>query len=283
MITRVMFDRILTGTVLISFVYLLLFYTNTYIFYSILSLLFVYAFYEWLSMTDITNIKKMLYLLILALCMFSLYIYITPVLLIFILYLSLVFWIIIIILLKNYKLLLNVMSRNYLSIGLFIFLTSWLCVISLNNLDNKLYFELSLSSDNLDSVTVYHFLFIIILISLSDISGYLIGKKFGRTKLIEKISPNKTIEGFIASIFVPTAIFYVYFIIILSYPFFILDLIFMILCCIFCTVGDLAVSSYKRAFSVKDSGNFLPGHGGLLDRLDSYLPTVFIYKFWMFL
>ena len=146
MITRVMFDRILTGTVLISFVYLLLFYTNTYIFYSILSLLFVYAFYEWLSMTDITNIKKMLYLLILALCMFSLYIYINPVLLIFILYLSLVFWIIIIILLKNYKLLLNVMSRNYISIGFFIFLTSWLCVISLNNLDNKLYFELSLSS-----------------------------------------------------------------------------------------------------------------------------------------
>tara|TARA_Y100000022_G_scaffold144877_1_gene126565 strand:+ start:168 stop:695 length:528 start_codon:yes stop_codon:yes gene_type:complete len=175
------------------------------------------------------------------------------------------------------------MLRNYLSIGLFIFLTSWLCVISLNNLDNKLYFELSLSSDNLDSVTAYHFLFIIILISLSDISGYLIGKKFGRTKLIETISPNKTTEGFIASIVIPTAIFYIYFIVILSYPFFILDLVFVTLCCIFCTVGDLAVSSYKRAFSVKDSGNFLPGHGGLLDRLDSYLPTVFIYKFWMFL
>ena len=283
MTTRVMFDRFLTGTVLISFAYLLLFYTNTYIFYIILSLLFIYAFYEWLSMTEITNMKKILYLLILALCMFILYIYITPELLIFILYLSLVFWITILILLKNYKLLLNIMSRNYLGIGLFIFLTSWLCVISLNNLDNKLYFELSLSSDNLDSVTAYHFLFIITLISLSDISGYLIGKKFGKTKLIETVSPNKTIEGFMASIIIPTSIFYIYFIVILSYPFFILDLVFMILCCIFCTVGDLAISSYKRAFSVKDSGNFLPGHGGLLDRLDSYLPTVFIYKFWMFL
>ena len=278
-----MFERFLTGTALIFFVYLLLFYTNTYIFYSILSLLFVYAFYEWLSMTDITNIKKILYLLFLAFCMLILYIYITPELLIFIFYLSIIFWIIILILLKNYKLLLNLMLRNYLSIGLFIFLTSWLCVISLNNLDNKLYFELSFSSDNLDSVTAYHFLFIIILISLSDISGYFIGKKFGRTKLIETISPNKTTEGFIASIVIPTAIFYIYFIVILSYPFFILDLVFVILCCIFCTVGDLAVSSYKRAFSVKDSGNFLPGHGGLLDRLDSYLPTVFIYKFWMFL
>ena len=278
-----MFERFLTGTALIFFVYLLLFYTNTYIFYCILSLLFVYAFYEWLSMTDITNIRKILYLLFLTFSMLILYIYITPELLIFIFYLSIIFWIIILILLKNYKLLLNLMLRNYLSIGLFIFLTSWLCIISLNNLDNKLYFELSLSSDNLDSVTAYHFLFIIILISLSDISGYLIGKKFGRTKLIETISPNKTTEGFIASIVIPTAIFYIYFIVILSYPFFILDLVFVTLCCIFCTVGDLAVSSYKRAFSVKDSGNFLPGHGGLLDRLDSYLPTVFIYKFWMFL
>ena len=251
-----MFERFLTGTALIFFVYLLLFYTNTYIFYSILSLLFVYAFYEWLSMTDITNIRKILYLLFLAFSMLILYIYITPELLIFIFYLSIIFWIIILILLKNYKLLLNLMLRNYLSIGLFIFLTSWLCIISLNNLDNKLYFELSLSSDNLDSVTAYHFLFIIILISLSDISGYFIGKKFGRTKLIETISPNKTTEGFIASIVIPTAIFYIYFIVILSYPFFILDLVFVILCCIFCTVGDLAVSSYKRAFSVKDSGNF---------------------------
>ncbi len=283
MITRVMFERFLTGTALILFIYLLLFYTNTYIFYSILTLLFVYAFYEWLSITDITYRRKLLYLLFLPLGMFFSYIFITPEFLIFIFYLSLTFWIIILYLLKNCRLLLNLMSSNYLSIGLFIFLTSWLCIISLNNLDNKLYFELSLSSDNLDSVTAYHFLFIIILISLSDISGYLIGRKFGKTKLIEKISPNKTTEGFIASIFIPTILFYIYFIEILSYPFFLLDLVFMIVCCISCTVGDLAVSSYKRAFSVKDSGNFLPGHGGLLDRLDSYLPTVFIYKFWMFL
>ena len=278
-----MFERFITGTILALFVYILLFYTNAYIFYSILSLLFVYAFYEWLSMTGITYIRKILYLLSLPFIMLLLYIYITPGLLIFMIYLSAAFWVTILVLLKNYKLLFNIMSSNYFIIGLFIFLTSWLCIISWNNLDNKLYFELSLSSNNLDLVTAYHFLFIVALISLSDISGYIIGKKFGKTKLIEKISPNKTTEGFIASIFFPTAIFYIYFIEILSHPFFIRDLIFMIVCCISCTLGDLAVSSYKRAFSVKDSGSFLPGHGGLLDRLDSYLPTVFIYKFWMLL
>ncbi len=61
------------------------------------------------------------------------------------------------------------------------------------------------------------------------------------------------------------------------------DIIFMLLCCIFCTVGDLSVSVYKRFHNVKDSGNILPGHGGILDRLDSYLPTIPILHIWLFL
>ncbi len=277
-----MFERFLTGIALIFFVYLLLFYTNTYVFYLILSILFVYAFYEWLSMTTITNTRKILYLSLLPFGMFFSYMYITPTYLIFIFSLSFAFWMSMSVLLINHKFLLNIMNSNYLSIGLFIFLTSWLCAISINNIDSKLYFEIPLSSHNLISETTDHFLFIIILISLSDISGYIVGKKFGKTKFFEKISPNKTLEGFVASIFIPTILYYIYFIEIRSYSFFILDLAFMIGCCISCTVGDLVVSSYKRAFSKKDTGNFLPGHGGLLDRLDSYLPTVFIYKFWMF-
>tara|TARA_B100000941_G_scaffold259675_1_gene210774 strand:- start:1258 stop:1728 length:471 start_codon:yes stop_codon:yes gene_type:complete len=135
--------------------------------------------------------------------------------------------------------------------------------------------------DNFDNVRGY-FLFIIAIVSFSDISGYLFGKTFGKSKLCESISPKKTIEGFLASIFIPVVLFILYFIFLKEYPLLGLDFFLIITCCIFCTIGDLFVSSFKRAFDKKDSGNLLPGHGGLLDRLDSYLPSTIIYYYWMF-
>ena len=278
-----MFDRILTGIALIFLVYLFLFYTDFYIFYTILSILFLYAFYEWLSLANVSNPRKMLYLLFLLITMVLSFSYIYPFFIITFFYLALVFWALITIMLKNYKSLINIMHSYHLVIGFFIFYTCWLSIVSINNLDNTLIFEIPISSDSVSRITINHFLFIITLVSLSDISGYIFGRIFGNKKLIESISPNKTIEGFIASIFVPTLLFYLYFIEILSYDFFLSDLVFIIIFCAACTIGDLAISSFKRAFEAKDSGKFLPGHGGLLDRLDSYLPSVFIYQFWMFL
>ena len=74
-----------------------------------------------------------------------------------------------------------------------------------------------------------------------------------------------------------------YFIYLNGYPMLILDFLLIILCCISCTIGDLYISILKRTYSKKDSGSLLPGHGGLLDRLDSYLPTIIIYYYWMFI
>ena len=283
MITRVMFDRILTAIALILFVSLFLFYTNNFLFYTILSLLFLYAFFEWLSLANVNNLRKTLNLSFFLAAMISSFFYSSPSFITMIFYLALVFWIFVAIMLITNKSLINIIHRNYNILGLFIFYTCWLCIISINNLNNTLIFEIPFSHDSVDHSTINHFIFIIILISLSDISGYLFGRIFGRNKLSASISPNKTIEGFIASIFVPTLSFYLYFIAFLSYPFFLSDLFFIIIFCTACTLGDLTVSCYKRAFEAKDSGSFLPGHGGLLDRLDSYLPTIFIYQFWMFL
>ena len=123
-------------------------------------------------------------------------------------------------------------------------------------------------------------LFIILVCIFSDIGGYVIGKSIGGKKLT-KISPNKTISGSIGSFF-----FSLFPIIILENIFenFINENIFIyILICLFlsliCQLGDLSISFFKRKANVKDTGTILPGHGGLLDRIDGIifvLPIAYI-------
>ena len=131
-------------------------------------------------------------------------------------------------------------------------------------------------------ISIYY-LFLIALVSLTDISGFVVGKMIGDKKLSPIISPNKTIEGFVASTLIPVFIFYIFFSYVQTMIIMPEDLLYMFICCIFCTVGDLFVSSFKRMHKVKDSGNLLPGHGGILDRLDSYLPTIAIIHIWLFI
>ena len=108
----------------------------------------------------------------------------------------------------------------------------------------------------------------VILISciFSDIGGYVFGKIFKGPKL-SKISPKKTISGAVGSLIftsliLSTSMFY------LTKSFSFLFLVIAILTSIGCQIGDLFFSYLKRKAKIKDTGNFLPGHGGVLDRLD---------------
>ena len=115
------------------------------------------------------------------------------------------------------------------------------------------------------------FLFIISICFFTDIGGYMFGKIIGGKKL-SKISPNKTISGTVGSF-----IFSIFpFIIILNFNY--LDLEFNLTYIIFCLLislvsqlGDLFVSFIKRKAEIKDTGNLLPGHGGVLDRVDGII------------
>lgn len=117
------------------------------------------------------------------------------------------------------------------------------------------------------------------LIWANDTFAYLVGSNLGRTKLYEKISPNKTVEGAIGG-FIATLIA-AYFL--AQYvPIFTLIswLIIAVLIVIFGLLGDLIESKFKREAQVKDSSNLIPGHGGFLDRLDSIIfaaPFVYVY------
>ena len=130
----------------------------------------------------------------------------------------------------------------------------------------------------------YKILFgLLILIWSSDSWAFVCGKLFGRHKLFEKISPNKTWEGFIGSIILTTITGYV----ISDNGFGLSQTEWMILgtiTAISATLGDLFQSMLKRESNIKDSGNILPGHGGILDRFDSILicfPVFYLYLYYI--
>ena len=110
-------------------------------------------------------------------------------------------------------------------------------------------------------------LFIILLGCIfSDIGGYLFGKTFGGPKLT-KISPNKTIAGSVGSLLISaTTVFVLFFIFFGIYSF---NILFVgLITSLACQMGDLFFSYLKRKAKFKDFGKYLPGHGGVLDRLD---------------
>jgi len=116
----------------------------------------------------------------------------------------------------------------------------------------------------------YRFFFIIlILISTSDSFAYLFGKKIGKTKIFPNISPNKTLEGYIFGLLSSMIIS----ILLLSYYELtdINKIIFAIIIILSSFVGDLYISFFKRKLKIKDTGKIIPGHGGLLDRIDSWM------------
>jgi len=118
-----------------------------------------------------------------------------------------------------------------------------------------------------------------ILVWVNDSFAYLVGKNFGKQKLFPSISPKKTVEGFLGGLFF--ACVSTYFIAKYTHTLAFNDwLILAIIISVFGTLGDLIESKYKRQAHVKDSGVIMPGHGGLLDRLDSIIfAAPFIYLF----
>ena len=111
---------------------------------------------------------------------------------------------------------------------------------------------------------------LIIVSVLMDSIAFFFGKKYGKRKLSPDISPNKTIEGFLGALFI--TIFLLLPIILFigaDNALFLIFLLFIV--CVFSVVGDLLESIFKRVSGVKDSSNIIPGHGGILDRIDSHL------------
>ena len=135
---------------------------------------------------------------------------------------------------------------------------------------------------NVFVIDKYFFLTILMICVFSDVGGYVFGKTFGGKKLT-KISPKKTISGSIGSFilsYVGFFLIYLYFGDLLFVKLQIEALVFIpFFISLICQLGDLLISYFKRRAKIKNTGNLIPGHGGLLDRIDGSifaLPIGFI-------
>lgn len=149
----------------------------------------------------------------------------------------------------------------------------------------SIYLAYNLRGD--DNENLLNFLWVVFACIFSDVGGYVFGNLFGRKK-ITKISPNKTYAGmygsFLFSIF-PIIILYF-----MSYKFFglnlDLNLKYILLSLLFsftCQAGDIIISYFKRKNKLKNTGKILPGHGGILDRIDGLIFVFILAGFLQFL
>ena len=125
---------------------------------------------------------------------------------------------------------------------------------------------------------INHLLIFIIIVntSLADICAYLVGSRFGKTPLLKNISPNKTFEGFLGGIAASSLFgFIMYY----EYQLTASMLLIIIFSSFYAFVGDYFMSYLKRKSNLKDTGSILPGHGGILDRIDSHLSATTIFTF----
>ena len=126
-------------------------------------------------------------------------------------------------------------------------------------------------------------LYVVLLTELNDILQYLWGKTLGKHKIIPKVSPNKTVEGFLGAFFTLSLLGVAF-----SFltPFTWIQALFAgMLTSSAGFIGDVVISMVKRDIGVKDSGNLLPGHGGILDRIDSLTytaPLFFHYTYYLY-
>ena len=133
-------------------------------------------------------------------------------------------------------------------------------------------------------VGVLFYVLVFVTAWLSDTVAFAVGKKFGKNKLLPEISPKKTVEGAVGGL-AGSVIFNLILGIVCSVAFKLnvnyLSLFFVsIVAGVMSQLGDLAASSIKREYGIKDFSKLLPGHGGMLDRFDSVLfvaPTVYYF------
>lgn len=275
-------QRILTASVLAAVAITAIFTLPTLFFYLFIGIIVLIAGWEWTGLSEINTVfGKLLFLLCLIIPMLGI-VFWTQILEIFsqllvwpelkkysgalewLVFGPVLFWIVMMFLIRKFPNLLlkiELKKRYKVFIGLFVLFAAWMFLTKLRAFYG--------------AEAVMYFLG---LIWIADIAAYFTGKKFGKDKLAPEISPGKTRQGMYGAIFsaiVCSVLLGLYY----DYPLKIAtDFGFLsVLTVIVSIYGDLFFSLVKRKNNVKDSGSVLPGHGGVLDRLDSVIAAAPFY------
>ena len=130
------------------------------------------------------------------------------------------------------------------------------------------------------NINLLYLLYVVLVTIMSDTFAHFFGTKIGKVKLCPKVSPNKTVEGMVGGVAFGTFIasmFFLTFINPVANIFYVV--VVSLALSIIAEFGDLVFSSIKRRYDVKDYGNIMPGHGGVLDRLDSMLFALLAFTY----
>ena len=250
-------NRSITGLMMVTPFFGLIYFADTLLTTLVITAISILIFLEWGGLAR----KKNLVVDSLSIIIFILgYIVFEEYFLYFFISLLAVFWFIFSIFLFRNKLeLLSSIHFDNNSLRLLViagFYSSLLLLIQTNEINHLLIF------------------IIIVNTSLADICAYLVGSRFGKTPLLKNISPNKTFEGFLGGIAASSLFgFLMYY----EYQLTASMLLIIIFSSLYAFVGDYFMSYLKRKSNLKDTGSILPGHGGILDRIDSHLSATTIF------
>lgn len=248
--------RIITAVILIPIVIAVLFYLSPRSFFAFTLFISLIAAWEWSGLMDVkTTLRRFIYLILVA-CVFYSMVFVHV---LYIFLFTFVWWLFAALLIILYPKGAGWWSKGVVVRGIMGICVLTPCWVAFNFIRNAN-----------DGEGIYALLFLFILIWGADSAAYFVGKKWGKNKLAPYVSPGKSWEGLYGAIAISLLItliaLWVCRIPQSVWPWAIL---LSLLTVLFSVVGDLFESMLKRQANLKDSSQLLPGHGGLLDRIDS--------------